>query len=108
RTPKAPALLSSRGELSYRGLNRWANRIARRLLSSGAGPEVAVGLYVERSPEMIAGLLGILKAGAAYVPLDPAYPRERLLMMIEDVHMPLVLTQERLAHDLIGLVGQVI
>ncbi|HVR97691.1 MAG TPA: amino acid adenylation domain-containing protein, partial [Thermoanaerobaculia bacterium] len=108
RTPQAPALLSSRGELSYRGLNRWANRIARRLLSSGAGPEVAVGLYVERSPEMIAGLLGILKAGAAYVPLDPTYPRERLLGMIADVDMPLVLSQQRLAAGLAGLVGEVI
>ena len=66
-----------------------------------------MGLYVERSPEMIAGLLGILKAGAAYVPLDPAYPRERLLLMIEDVHMPLVLTQERLAGGMAGL-GEVI
>jgi amino acid adenylation domain-containing protein len=106
--PDAPALRWSRGELGYRELNRWANRIARRLRAGGAGPEVAVGLYVERSPEMIAGLLGIWKAGAVYVPLDPAYPRERLLTMIEDVHMPLVLTQERLAGDMAGLVGQVI
>ncbi len=106
--PDAPALLSSQGELSYRELNRRANRIARRLRAEGAGPEVAVGLYAERSPEMIAGLLGILKAGAAYVPLDPAYPRERLLLMIEDVQMPLALAQERLAGGLAGLVGQVI
>ncbi len=107
-TPEAPALLSSQGELSYRELNRRANRIARRLQAGGAGPEVAVGLYAERSPEMIAGLLGILKSGAAYVPLDPAYPRDRLLLMIEDVHMPLALAQERLAGGLAGLVGQVI
>jgi amino acid adenylation domain-containing protein len=106
--PDSPALKWSRGQLTYRELDRWANRIARRLQASGARPEVTVGLYVERSPEMIASLLGIWKAGATYVPLDPAYPRERLLMMIEDVHMPLVLTQERLAHGMAGLVEQVI
>jgi amino acid adenylation domain-containing protein len=106
--PAAAALRWSRGELSYRELNRQANHIARRLRSAGAGPEVAVGLYVERSPEMIAGILGIWKAGATYVPLDPAYPRERLLTMIEDVQMPLALARERLAGGLDGLVGQVI
>jgi amino acid adenylation domain-containing protein len=108
RTPEAPALLSASGRLTYRELNRRANRIARRLRAAGAGPEVAVGLYVERSPEMIAGVLGILKAGAAYVPLDPAYPQERLALMMEDVRMPLVLTQERLAGSLAGLSGEVI
>jgi amino acid adenylation domain-containing protein len=108
RTPEAPALLSAGGQLTYRELNRRANRIARRLLAAGAGPEVAVGLYVERSPEMIAGVLGILKAGAAYVPLDPAYPQERLLLMIEDVRMPLILAQERLAEGVAGLTGSVI
>ncbi|HVR96558.1 MAG TPA: amino acid adenylation domain-containing protein, partial [Thermoanaerobaculia bacterium] len=108
RTPRAPALLWSGRQLSYRELNRWANRIARRLLACGAGPEVAVGLYVERSPEMIAGVLGILKAGAAYVPLDPAYPRERLLGMIADLGLPLALSQKRLAAGLAGLVSEVI
>jgi amino acid adenylation domain-containing protein/non-ribosomal peptide synthase protein (TIGR01720 family) len=107
-TPDAPALLCSRGVMSYRELSRRANRIARLLRASGAGPEVAVGLYMERSAEMIAGLLGILKAGAAYVPLDPAHPRERLLLLIEDVHIPLVVTQERLVASIAGLVAEVI
>jgi len=59
------------------------------------GPEVLVGLYVERSLEMVIGILGILKAGGAYVPLDPAYPQERLSFMLKDAQTPVLLTQQR-------------
>ena len=64
------------------------------------GPEVIVGIYIERSLEMIIGLLGILKAGGAYVPLDPAFPKERLEDMIEDAHISVLLTQDKLKNDL--------
>ena len=85
--PDAPALVMSRGleggeELSYGELNARANRLARCLAMLGAGPEVPVGVSLERSPDMIVGLLAALKAGAVYVPLDPAYPRERLEQML--------------------------
>ena len=66
------------GQLSYAQLNRRANQLADHLRSLGVGPDVLVGLCVERSVEMLVGVLGILKAGGAYVPLDPAYPTERL------------------------------
>jgi amino acid adenylation domain-containing protein len=75
---------SSLQRLSYRDLNRQANQLARHLRALGVGPEVLVGLCVERSAEMMVGILGILKAGGAYVPLDPAYPAERLAFMLED------------------------
>ena len=66
----------------------------------GVGPDVLVGMYVERSLEMVVGLLGILKAGGAYVPLDPAYPHERLSFMLEDAEVAVLLTQERLMASL--------
>ena len=101
RTPDAAALVFGDTRLSYRELNSRANRLARNLRARGVGPEVKVGLSVERSPEMIAGLLGILKAGGAYVPLDPAYPRRRVEFMTEDSQALFVLTAEEIA----GVVG---
>lgn len=77
-------------------LNCRANRVAHHLQSLGVGPEVLVGIYVERSLEMVIGLLGILKAGGAYVPLDPNFPTERLALMLEDSAAPVLLTQEKL------------
>jgi amino acid adenylation domain-containing protein len=100
RIPEAVALVFEDQQLTYRELNRQANRLAHHLRSLGVGPEVLVGICVERSVEMVVGLLGILKAGGAYVPLDPAYPRERLAFMIEDAGVPVVLTQERLLEEL--------
>jgi amino acid adenylation domain-containing protein len=99
-TPDQTAVLFEGGRLSYQELNRRANQLARYLRRLGVGPEVPVGIYVERSPDMVVGLLGILKAGGAYVPLDPAYPNERLAFMISDARMPVLLTQERLVERL--------
>ncbi|XYH97209.1 amino acid adenylation domain-containing protein [Sorangium sp. So ce1128] len=96
RTPHAIAATCGRDHLTYEELNARANRLAHHLRRQGVGPETLVGLCVERSLEMLVGLLGILKSGAAYVPLDPAYPRERLRAMQEDSRLPLLLTQERL------------
>ncbi|KYG06012.1 hypothetical protein BE21_37340, partial [Sorangium cellulosum] len=97
RTPDAVAVVFEQRVLSYRELNRRANQLAHRLQSLGVGPDVLVGLCVERSIEMVVGLLGILKAGGAYVPLDPSYPSERLAFMLQDAGGTLLLTQERLA-----------
>ncbi|WP_133979174.1 non-ribosomal peptide synthetase, partial [Pseudomonas inefficax] len=94
--PNAVALVCREQTLSYAELNRRANQLAYKLLELGAGPDVLVGLAVERSLEMVIGLLGILKAGAAYVPLDPEYPQERLTYLFEDSGIRLLLTQQHL------------
>ena len=96
RTPDAVAVLFEETQLSYRELNRRANQVAHVLKQHGVGPEVLVGMCLERSQDMLVALLGILKAGGAYVPLDPTYPRERLAYMLEDAGMPVVLTQQKL------------
>ncbi len=83
-TPDAVALVFESQALTYGELDHWANRLAQRLRRLGVGPESRVGLYSERSLEMVAGLLGILKAGAAYLPLDPAYPRDRIATVLAD------------------------
>ncbi|WP_210015437.1 non-ribosomal peptide synthetase [Pseudomonas palmensis] len=93
RTPDAPAVLFAGQTLSYRQLDQRANQLAHRLRERGVGPDVLVGLALERSLEMVVGLLGILKAGGAYVPLDPDYPQERLAYMIQDSGIGLLLTQ---------------
>ncbi|HEU4881110.1 MAG TPA: amino acid adenylation domain-containing protein, partial [Longimicrobium sp.] len=94
RTPDAVALVSAAGErVTYAELNRRANRLAHHLRARGVGPDVRVGLCVERSPAMVAGLLGILKAGGVFVPLDPGYPRERLEYMLADSAPAAVLAQ---------------
>nr|UYH37511.1 amino acid adenylation domain-containing protein [Myxococcaceae bacterium MCy9487] len=100
RTPEAVALVDGRRRLSYRELNARANRLARHLRSLGVGPEVRVGVCVERSLELVTGLLAILKAGGTYVPLDPAYPEERLRFMIQDARTPVLLTQRKLLERL--------
>jgi natural product biosynthesis luciferase-like monooxygenase protein len=97
RTPDAIALVFRGQSLSYRALNERANHVARKLQTLGVGPDVLVGIYVQRSVEMVVGLLGILKAGGAYVPLDPNYPHERIAMMLEDSRAPVIVTEERLA-----------
>ena len=100
RTPDSIALIFDRLRLTYGELNSRANQLAHHLRTLGVGPEVRVGICVERSVEMIVGILGILKAGGAYVPLDPAYPRERLAFMLEDSQAKVLLTQQKLAADI--------
>ena len=102
RTPDAVAMIFDNEELSYRDLNARANQLAHHLRTSGVAPGASVGLCLERSPDMVAGMLAILKAGAAYVPLDPIYPRERIADMIADSGATIVLTQERVAGVLPG------
>src|SRR5262249_10300387 len=77
-----------------------ANRVAHRLAREGAGPDALVGICIERSLEMVVGILGILKRGAAYVPVDPSYPRERQTLILEDSQVAVVLTQDLLARRL--------
>jgi aspartate racemase len=96
RNPAAVAVVFADREITYAELNRKANRLARYLQRQGVGPEVVVGLATERSIEMIVGLLAVLKAGGAYMPLDPSYPHERLLFMIEQTNVKLILTQKHL------------
>ncbi|HLM56810.1 MAG TPA: amino acid adenylation domain-containing protein [Pyrinomonadaceae bacterium] len=96
RTPDAVAVVFEQGRMTYAELNGRANQLAHHLRRLGVGPEAPVGICVERSLEMVFGLLGILKAGAAYVPLDPSYPGERLSFMLDDSHVPVLLTQRRL------------
>ncbi|HEY4561540.1 MAG TPA: AMP-binding protein, partial [Thermoanaerobaculia bacterium] len=100
RTPEAAAVEAGGMALTYRELNERAEGLARRLRRLGVGPESMVGLCVERSREMVVGMLGVLKAGGTYLPLDPAYPRERLAFMLEDSGARVLLTQERLAGSL--------
>ncbi|HOW73556.1 MAG TPA: amino acid adenylation domain-containing protein, partial [Phycisphaerae bacterium] len=94
--------------LTYAELNRQSNQLARHLRGLGVGPEVRVGICVERSLDMVVGLLGILKAGGAYVPLDPAYPQERLRFILEDTAAPVVVAQSSLAERLSSYRGQVV
>ncbi|HVR95699.1 MAG TPA: non-ribosomal peptide synthase/polyketide synthase [Thermoanaerobaculia bacterium] len=100
KTPDAVAAVFAGHALSYAELNRRANRLAHRLQALGVGPDVGVGLGVERSLEMAIGLLGIFKAGGAYVPLDPAYPRDRRAFMLRDAAVPVLLTQTSLVEEL--------
>ncbi|MET9337550.1 amino acid adenylation domain-containing protein [Nonomuraea sp. NPDC003804] len=95
RTPDAVAVTFDGTSLTYRQLDERANQVAHRLAGAGAGPLVAI--CAERSLELVVGLLGILKSGAAYVPLDPEYPADRLAFMLADAATPVVLTQTRLA-----------
>ena len=100
RTPNAIAVSSEEGQLTYEELNAQANQIAHYLRRLGVGPEAPVGMCMERSLEMIKGLLGILKAGGVYVPLEPGYPLERLLRIVEESKAPVTLVQERWVKEL--------
>ncbi len=96
RTPGAIALTFENEQVTYAELNQRANQLAHQLRASGVGPEVLVGLCLERGIELVIGILGILKAGGAYVPLDPSYPRERLRLMIEDAKPAVILTTDNI------------
>ena len=100
RTPDATAVVFENRRLTYRELNTRANRLAHCLLKLGVGPDALVGICIERSPDMLAGLLGILKAGGAYLPLDPAYPPERLAFMLNDSGASAVLAHQTLCDRL--------
>ncbi|MEM9271461.1 MAG: amino acid adenylation domain-containing protein [Cyanobacteria bacterium P01_F01_bin.143] len=96
KTPNAIAVVLGSEKLTYQELNQKANQLAHYLRSLGVGVETLVGICVERSLEMMIGLFAILKAGAAYVPLDPGYPADRLSYMLEDAEVEIVLTQANL------------
>ncbi|GAB6041224.1 MupA/Atu3671 family FMN-dependent luciferase-like monooxygenase [Endothiovibrio diazotrophicus] len=106
RTPQATALLFDERKgaapltLTYRELNERANRLAHHLLALGVEAETLVGIYLERSPELLVALLGVLKAGAAYLPMDPDYPAERVAYMLENSAAPIVLTRQARRRDL--------
>ncbi|WP_226589810.1 non-ribosomal peptide synthetase [Microseira wollei] len=103
RTPDAVAAVFEDKQLTYGELNRRGNQLAHHLRALGVGPEVIVGLYMERSLEMLVALLGILKAGGAYLPLNCANPQDRLTFMLEDAQVPVLLTQKRLTTQLPAL-----
>ncbi|MDQ1640629.1 MAG: hypothetical protein QOF62_3968 [Pyrinomonadaceae bacterium] len=100
RTPAAIAVVANDLQLTYAELNERANQLARFLRRFGIGPDSLVGLCVDRSLEMIVGILGILKAGAGYVPMDPGYPAERLAFMLRDANVFVLLTQSHLLDHL--------
>ncbi len=100
RTPNQAAVVFNDQRLTYRELNQRANQLAHYLRSRGVGPEVLVGICMERSIEMVVGVLGILKAGAGYMPLDPGSPLSRLVFILEDAQVSLLLTQARLVKQL--------
>ena len=104
RTPEVVAVSCGEQQLTYGELNRRANRLARRLRALGVGPETPVPLCVERSPDLVVGILGILKAGGGYVPIDPSYPQERIEWILADsqanVGSPVLVTQTDLTASL--------
>ncbi|TAE53139.1 MAG: amino acid adenylation domain-containing protein, partial [Nostocales cyanobacterium] len=100
KTPDAVAVVFEKQQLTYSELNQKANQLAHYLISLGVKVESLVGICVERSVEMIVGILGILKAGGVYVPLDSEYPTERLKFMLEDTQLKVLLTQESLVNKL--------
>jgi natural product biosynthesis luciferase-like monooxygenase protein/amino acid adenylation domain-containing protein len=108
RTPDREAVLYEDDVLTYRVLDRRANRLAHHLRDLGVGPEVRVAVCMNRSAELMVALLGILKAGGAYVPVDPTYPADRVRLMLEDCGAPVVITEGGLLKDLPDLPGHVI
>ena len=106
KSPDAVAVVFEEQQLSYQELNRRANQLAHYLRRRGVGAETLVALCVERSIEMVVGVLAVLKAGGAYVPMDPEYPRDRLEFMLSDTQASVLLTQERLSQMLPEYSGQ--
>jgi len=109
RDPSALAVESpSGGRLTFGELEERANRLAHRLRAEGVGPDVPVGIFLERSPAMVVALLGVLKAGGAYLPLDPAWPAARIAFILADARAPVVLTEEALARLLSAVDSRVL
>jgi amino acid adenylation domain-containing protein len=106
--PHAIAVVHGKRSLSYQQLDRRADQLAHSLRSLGVGPDVVVGLYLDRSLAMIVGALGILKAGGAYLPLDPGYPTERLMFLLKDAHAPILVTGQCRAGLLPAYPGRVV
>lgn len=100
QNPEAIAATYQGQALTYGELNRRANQLGRHLQSLGVGPDIPVGICMERSLEMVVGIMGTLKAGGAFLPLDPVYPPERLAFMIEDSRIPVILTQQAIMANL--------
>ena len=100
QTPNAIAVTFEGQNLTYAELNRRANQLAHQLITLGVGPEVLVAICMERSLDLPIALLAVLKAGGAYLPLDPSYPRERLAFIIEETRAPVILTQGAVAENL--------
>ncbi|HEX4963110.1 MAG TPA: condensation domain-containing protein, partial [Thermoanaerobaculia bacterium] len=107
-TPEAVALVGDDGELTYRELDRRANRLANHLVPLGAGPEVVVAVGLERSLDLIVAILGIVKSGGAYLPVDPGYPAKRLRLLLADAGCGLLVTSERFAARFAGTVPHVV
>ncbi len=110
RSPQAIAVVQGETRLTYAELDARAEAMASRLRAHGCGPGTMVGLFLDRTPDMLAALLGTLKSGAAYVPLDPSYPSDRIGFMLEDSAAPVVITEAALAgqlpagaHTLLGI-----
>ena len=97
--PKAIALVHDNNQLTYQQLNEQSNQLAHHLQSLGVVPDVIVGIYLEKSPLIIVAILGILKAGGTYLPIDPSYPRARSHFMLEDSQATILITQQSLSHD---------
>ena len=100
KTPNSIAAEFAGQRITYRELNERANQLANYLRTEGVGPEVLVGISIERSLEMLVAILGVLKAGGGYVPLDPNYPQERLQFMITDARLRLVITTKQMANNI--------
>jgi amino acid adenylation domain-containing protein len=108
RTPDALALVCGEASLTYRQLDRRANALAAQLRARGVGPEVLVGICVQRSLDLVVGLLGILKAGGAYAPLDPTYPEERLSYILADTQAPVLITQRAVSERVAAYAGNIL
>ena len=108
KTPDAVAVKFAETELTYAELNNRANKLAHYLQSLGVKPEVLVGIYINRSLDMLVGLLAILKAGGAYVPLDPIYPRDRIKYMLDDAQVQVLLTESKLKANLDFYTGKTV
>src|SRR5690606_1892338 len=100
QSPAQTAIVFGTNTLSYAQLNHRANQLAHLLQNYGIGPEVLVGVSMERSPDLVASILAIWKTGAAYLPLDPSYPEDRLAYMMQDSQVGLVLSQSHIANHL--------
>ena len=107
-TPRAVAVVCRRDQITYEDLDRRANRLANYLRSLGVGPEVLVGLCLERSIDLVVALLGILKAGGAYIPLDPQYPPDRIAFMLEDSGAAVLVTEQQFLANLSTTIAKVV